>query len=215
MHGQKTSKVRQVRTKSGRSGLSVSLAMNSRRSNSYMALSAPSPVARAVMRFSIIIARSSEAGISLLSIISGSRYIMVRGAKSCSCLRGSCGRVRRPAPPCFGLLRLGHFRFAAHAQPALLRPAPAFRSAGADKDPAPRRPSRPSACLPSVRYSGSRYFSQSAGGSTTRLSLSNTMKSLVAMAVACMISRDGSPAPPPAAGRLPRLPAASARRSVG
>src|SRR6516165_964611 len=38
---------------------------------------------------------------------------------------------------------------------------------------------RYSACLPSVRYSGSRYFSHSAGGSTTWLSPSNTTKSLV------------------------------------
>jgi hypothetical protein len=126
-----------VRTKSGRSGLSVSLAMNSRRSNSYMALSAPSPVARAVMRFSIIIARSSEAGISLLSIISGSRYIMVRGAKSCSCLRGSCGRVRqalRPAPGArrrrasarcasviFGLRPMRSPRFCARLLPSAVR----------------------------------------------------------------------------------------------
>ena len=42
------------------------------------------------------------------------------------------------------------------------------------------RPSwRQSARLPSGRYSGSRYFSHSAGGSTTWLSASNTAKSLV------------------------------------
>ena len=208
-----------MRTKSGRSGLSVSLAMNSRRSNSYMALSAPSPVARAVMRFSIIIARVRLGFHSCRSFpVHATSWCEARNrALAYVVAAGEFGKrfALRPAPPCFGPLRLGHFRFAAHAQPALLRPASAFRSAGADKDPAPRRPSRPSACLPSVRYSGSRYFSQSAGGSTTWLSLSNTMKSLVAMAAACMISRDGSPALPPAAGRLPRLAAASARRSVG
>jgi hypothetical protein len=53
--------------------------------------------------------------------------------------------------------------------------------------------------------SGSRYFSHNAGGSTTWLSLSNTMKSLVTMTVSWMINRDASPALPPAAGRLPRL----------
>src|SRR4051794_1885941 len=41
---------------------------------------------------------------------------------------------------------------------------------------------RHSACLPSVRYSGSRYLSQSVGSSTTWLSLSNTEKSLLGMA---------------------------------
>src|SRR5262249_21195 len=33
--------------------------------------------------------------------------------------------------------------------------------------------------------------------------------------MSCAISRDESPAPPPAAGRLPRLPAASEHHSVG
>src|SRR5207302_9291159 len=47
---------------------------------------------------------------------------------------------------------------------------------------APVRPScRQSACLPSVRYSGTRYSSHSAGGSTTWLSPSKTTKSFVAL----------------------------------
>src|SRR4249920_3060414 len=52
----------------------------------------------------------------------------------------------------------------------------------------PVRPSwRQSPCLPSVRYSDSRYFSHSAGGSTTCESPSNTAKSFVVILAALRI----------------------------
>ena len=44
--------------------------------------------------------------------------------------------------------------------------------------------------MPSVRYSGLRYFSHSKGGSTTWLSPSNTTKSLVAIRVAVIRAAD-------------------------
>jgi hypothetical protein len=70
----------------------------------------------------------------------GYMWVRFRGSQPRNCAladtvaaRQFCeGSTLRPSPSGFGLLRLGQFRFAAHALPALRCPAAALGGAGAD-----------------------------------------------------------------------------------